>query len=130
LRPIVPTNRLIFLYLFFEKRSQVLPSLSFSDLLTVSFIPGISEELLFRGGLIPSSFPDWKGVLIAGVVFGALHNSGGRNLAFALWAAAVGCLYGFAFLYTQDIYVPMAAHSIANLFAAMYWLSNYEELNA
>lgn len=101
----------------------MLTPLRFGDLFVVSFVPGISEEMLFRGGLIPALFADWRGVLIAGVVFGALHNSGGRNVAFAAWASAVGCLYGFAFLLTQDIYVPIVAHSCANLFSAMYWLS-------
>lgn len=89
----------------------------------VSFVPGISEELLFRGALIPALFTDWRGVVISGIVFGALHNTGGRNVAFAAWASAVGCLYGFAFLLTEDVYVPIFAHSCANLFSAMYWLS-------
>ncbi len=50
-----------------------------------------------------------------------LHNSGGRNWAFAGWAALVGALYGAAFLATCDLYVPMAAHSLANLAAAALW---------
>lgn len=62
-------------------------------------------------------------MLIAGAVFGLLHNSGGRNLAFALWAAAVGCTYGWLFLATQNIYSPMLAHSMANLASAALWLA-------
>ncbi len=50
-----------------------------------------------------------------------LHNSGGRNWAFAGWAALVGALYGAAFLATRDLYVPMVAHSFANLAAAALW---------
>ena len=39
--------------------SQVLTPLSWPDLLWVAALPGISEELLFRGALIPALFPDW-----------------------------------------------------------------------
>jgi len=38
---------------------QVLTPLSWPDLLWVAALPGISEELLFRGALIPALFPDW-----------------------------------------------------------------------
>jgi membrane protease YdiL (CAAX protease family) len=51
-----------------------------------------------------------------------LHNSGGRNPAFSLWAFLVGCGYGFLFLATQNIYSPMLAHSVANLASAALWL--------
>jgi membrane protease YdiL (CAAX protease family) len=60
-------------------------------------------------------------VVISGVGFGLLHNSGGRNLAFAAWASLVGILYGGAFLYTQDIFVPMVSHSLANAAAGILW---------
>ena len=63
-----------------------------------------------------------RGALFAGVGFGLLHNSGGRNWAFAGWASAVGVLYGAAFVATQDIFVPMGAHSLANMASGALWL--------
>ena len=63
-----------------------------------------------------------RGALIAGVGFGLLHNSGGRNWAFAGWASLVGIAYGAAFLATQDILVPMGAHSLANWASGALWL--------
>ena len=63
-----------------------------------------------------------RGALLAGVGFGLLHNSGGRNWAFAGWASAVGVLYGAAFVATQDILVPMGAHSLANMASGALWL--------
>ena len=39
--------------------AQVLTPLSWPDLLWVAALPGLSEELLFRGALIPALFPDW-----------------------------------------------------------------------
>ncbi len=67
-----------------------------------------------------------RGVVISGIAFGLLHNSGGRNLAFAVWASLVGVLYGAAFLYTQDIIVPMVSHSLANAAAGILWRQSYK----
>ena len=37
----------------------VMPKLSALDLAWLAALPGFSEELLFRGALIPSLYPDW-----------------------------------------------------------------------
>ena len=71
--------------------------------------------------IIPASFPDWRGAVLSGVIFGLLHNSGGRNLAFAGWAAGVGVLYGGLFLYSENIWVPITAHAAANFCSAVAW---------
>mmetsp|Transcript_10450 Transcript_10450/g.18245 ORF Transcript_10450/g.18245 Transcript_10450/m.18245 type:complete len:406 (+) Transcript_10450:56-1273(+) len=104
-----------------RSNKQILSSLSWVDMGLVATLSGVSEELLFRGAIIPGTFLDWRGVLISGVIFGALHNSGGRNPAFAAWAGAVGCLYGGAFLVTKNIWVPAAAHVLANFISAAAW---------
>ena len=39
--------------------SQVLAPLGYADLLVVGGLPALSEELLFRGALIPAVYPDW-----------------------------------------------------------------------
>ncbi|CAD7696029.1 unnamed protein product [Ostreobium quekettii] len=109
-----------------RSNKQVLSPLGTWEVLLVSCLPGISEELLFRGSLIPALTADWRGALASGVAFGVLHNSGGRNWSFAAWASAVGFLYGMAFLATQDIYVPIAAHSLANLLSAVLWMEQNE----
>jgi len=102
---------------------QVLTSLQGPlDVLIVSFLPAVAEEVLFRGALIPCIYPDWRGAAIAGAVFGALHINGGRNAAFGLWAGLVGCAYGWAFLHTGNLLVPIAAHGIANVASAALWL--------
>lgn len=63
-------------------------------------------------------------MLAAGVAFGVLHNSGGRNWSFAAWASAVGVMYGAAFIATQDLLVPMTAHATANVASAAVWLQS------
>lgn len=56
-----------------------------------------------------------QGVLVAGVAFGVLHNSGGRNWAFAVWASAVGVVYGAAFLATEVRNEPMLTRRNAGI---------------
>ncbi|KAJ9520780.1 hypothetical protein QJQ45_007642 [Haematococcus lacustris] len=104
-----------------RSNAQILSPLSWPDMALVALLSGIPEELLFRGGLIPVTSPDWRGVVLSGLVFGALHNGGGRNWAFAAWASAVGCLYGALFLFSHNIWVPAAAHAAANFTSAAIW---------
>lgn len=108
--------------------AQVLTSLGGSiDIAVVSILPAISEEFLFRGALLPSISPDWRGAIVAGIVFGALHVLGGRNIAFAAWASFVGTMYGIVFLQTGTIIVPALAHAIANTSSALLWIARQEE---
>ena len=80
-----------------------------------------------RGAIIPASFPDWRGAVLSGLVFGVLHNSGGRNPAFAAWASAVGVLYGGLFVYSHNIWVPVTAHALANFCSAAAWKARQSE---
>ncbi len=56
---------------------QVLTPLSWPDLLWVAALPGISEELLFRGALIPALFPDWWEMFSAHQAAACLHRMRG-----------------------------------------------------
>lgn len=40
-------------------QAQVLTPLGAADILLVAGLPAVSEELLFRGALIPAIYPDW-----------------------------------------------------------------------
>ena len=42
-----------------RSNSQVMPQLGPLDIVWLAILPGFSEELLFRGALIPSLYPDW-----------------------------------------------------------------------
>lgn len=97
---------------------QMMAPLQWYDLLWLGGLPGLSEELLFRGALLPAIAADWRGVVIAGVTFGSLHFTGGRNWAFAAFASGVGAVYGAAFLATGNLVVPITAHILSNVIAA------------
>ncbi|KNA08184.1 hypothetical protein SOVF_164910 isoform B, partial [Spinacia oleracea] len=64
---------------------QVLTSLEAYDYLIVAFLPGISEELLFWGGLLPLLGLNWKSALAVAALFGVLHLGSGRKSSFAIW---------------------------------------------
>jgi membrane protease YdiL (CAAX protease family) len=109
-----------------RSNKQVLSPLGWPDVLLVALLTGVSEEFLFRGGLVPLTWPDYRGVLLSGVVFGVLHISGGRNAAFAAWATAVGWLYGGVFLASGgNVWVPAGAHVLANFASAAVWKSKH-----
>ncbi|XP_050206306.1 uncharacterized protein LOC126655940 [Mercurialis annua] len=102
---------------------QVLTSLEPLDYAVVSFLPGISEELLFRGALLPLFGMDWKSALAVAAVFGILHLGNGRNYSFAIWATFVGLAYGYAAIASSSITVPMASHALNNLVGGILWRS-------
>ncbi|XP_065875145.1 uncharacterized protein [Euphorbia lathyris] len=100
---------------------QVLTSLEPLDYIVVSFLPGISEELLFRGALLPIFGMDWKSALLSASVFGVLHLGSGRKYSFAIWATFVGLVYGYAAIVSSSIVVPMASHALNNLVGGILW---------
>lgn len=59
--------------------SQVLSSLEPLDYIVVSLLPGISEELLFRGALLPLFGINWQSVVAVASIFGILHLGSGRK---------------------------------------------------
>ncbi|XP_077250633.1 CAAX amino terminal protease family protein [Tasmannia lanceolata] len=100
---------------------QVLSSLQPLDYVVIAFLPGISEELLFRGALLPLFGFNWMSALAVGAIFGALHLGSGRRYSFAVWATFVGFAYGFATLISSSIIVPMASHALNNLVGGILW---------
>ncbi|XP_021893841.1 uncharacterized protein LOC110811606 isoform X3 [Carica papaya] len=100
---------------------QVLTSLEPLDYLLVAFFPGISEELLFRGALLPLFGINWKSVFLVAGIFGILHLGGGRKYSFAVWATFVGIVYGWATIVSSSIFVAMGSHALNNLLGGILW---------
>ncbi|CAL1413441.1 unnamed protein product [Linum trigynum] len=109
---------------------QVLTSLEPLDYLLVAFLPGVSEELLFRGALQPLFGMDLKSVLAVAALFGILHLGNGRKYSFAFWATFVGCIYGYATIASSSIVVPMAAHALNNLIGGISWRYSSQSFKA
>ncbi|KAL9329623.1 hypothetical protein ACSQ67_004626 [Phaseolus vulgaris] len=100
---------------------QVLSSLQPLDYVVVAFLPGISEEFLFRGAILPLLGTNWNSIGIAALIFGVLHLGNGRKFSFAIWATFVGLAYGYATILSSSIMVPMASHAVNNLIGGLLW---------
>ncbi|KAM5568055.1 hypothetical protein ABKV19_015895 [Rosa sericea] len=100
---------------------QVLTSLQPLDFIIVAFLPGVSEELLFRGALQPLFGSNLSSALVVALVFGVLHLGSGRKYSFAVWASLVGFVYGYAAIASSSLVVPMVSHAVNNLVGGILW---------
>ncbi|XP_024960891.1 uncharacterized protein LOC112501482 [Cynara cardunculus var. scolymus] len=105
---------------------QVLTSLEPLDYALVAFLPGISEELLFRGALLPLFGINLQNAMAVAALFGILHLGSGRKFSFAIWATFVGLAYGYATIISSSLIVPMASHAINNLIGGVIWRVTHE----
>ena len=99
----------------------VLKPLTFLDLIWLGLLPGMSEELLFRGVMLPAFGLNIIGLSISSVCFGVLHLSGKNQWPYVVWATIVGFALGFSALATGNLLVPIVAHIITNLISGSLW---------
>jgi sodium transport system permease protein len=87
-------------------------------LLLVAVLPGICEELLFRGFLLQglrSRCSPWCAIVAAGILFGAFHVDPYRFVPVSL----LGILFGYLVLKTGSILTAMVAHATNNSIAIL-----------
>lgn len=105
----------------------VLKPLVWPDLIWLALLPGLSEELLFRGVMLPALGLNWLALILSGALFGVLHLSSSDQWPYALWACLIGLLLAYSALATQNLVVPIVAHILTNLISSIIWKRN--ELN-
>ena len=99
----------------------VLKPLLWPDLIWVGLLPGLSEELLFRGVMLPAFGLNFTAVIVSSLCFGILHLSGFQQWPYVVWATAVGLLLGYSALATGNLLVPIVAHMVTNLISSCLW---------
>ncbi|WNN91927.1 CPBP family intramembrane glutamic endopeptidase [Gloeocapsopsis dulcis] len=99
----------------------VLKPLHWADLIWIGLLPGLSEELLFRGVMLPAFGFNLAAVIVSGICFGVLHLSSAEQWPYVVWATAVGILLGCSALYTGNLLVPIVAHILTNLVSSYFW---------
>lgn len=99
----------------------VLKPLIWPDLIWLGLLPGLSEELLFRGVMLPAFGLNGVGVALSSICFGVLHLSGLKHWPYMLWATVVGVILGVSALVTGNLLVPLAAHIVTNLLSGLVW---------
>lgn len=99
----------------------VLEPLTWPDLIWMGLLPGLSEELLFRGVMLPAIGLNWFGILISGLSFGVLHLSGLQQWAYMVWAIFIGVILAISATLTGNLLVPIVAHIVTNLVSSLVW---------
>jgi uncharacterized protein len=99
----------------------VIKPLLWADLIWLGLLPGLSEELLFRGVMIPAFGSNLTAVIISSLLFGILHLSGMQQWSYVIWATLVGFFLGYSALATGNLLVPIVAHIITNIVSGLIW---------
>ncbi|MBL1209188.1 MAG: CPBP family intramembrane metalloprotease [Geminocystis sp. GBBB08] len=99
----------------------IVTPLVFPDLIWLGLLPGLSEELLFRGVMIPAFGYDLFAIIVSSILFGVLHLSDKQNWYYVLWAIVIGLILGYSVYFTNNLLVPILAHSLINFFSGLIW---------
>lgn len=95
-------------------------------LIATIIVSPISEELIFRGvflNRLQLALPTTFAVLISSLLFASLHGFGSIFAAF-IFGVCVAILY----LKTENIFVPILAHFLNNLFAEIIVRMDYSNI--
>lgn len=103
----------------------VLTPLLWPDLLWLGLLPGLSEELLFRGVMLAAFGLTPLGLIISSICFGMLHFSGSQQWPYVIWATVVGFILGYSAIATGNLFVPILAHICTNLISGCLWKLKY-----
>lgn len=99
----------------------IIKPLVLPDLIWLGLLPGLSEELLFRGVMLPALGFNLFAVTISSILFGVLHLSGIQNWPYAVWATIVGFILGYSVYITGNLLVPIIAHIFTNFVSSFLW---------
>ena len=105
----------------------VIKPLMWTDIIWLGLLPGLSEELLFRGVMLPALGLNLTAVFISSILFGVLHLSGNGQWPYVVWATIIGFALGYCALVTGNLVVPVVAHIITNLVSGSLWKINHRQ---
>ena len=107
----------------------VLTPLLWPDLIWLGLLPGLSEELLFRGVVLSALGLDTVALIASSIFFGVLHLSGKQQWPYTIWATIVGLILGYSALATGNLLIPIIAHTLTNLISSSIWKweQNYQK---
>ena len=92
---------------------------------TSGIVPGVTEELLFRG-VLQTTFTRWFGLPVAlplqAILFGIAHYNYNSKAYIAL-TGLIGCLMGAIFSWTGNLAVPILLHAGMNIHGALTFRS-------
>jgi membrane protease YdiL (CAAX protease family) len=92
------------------------------DMLGISVLAGLGEEMLFRGvlqGAFVRWLPPWLAVVLASTLFGLLHAV---TASYAALAAVMGAYLGWLYLHADNLLAPAVTHALYDFLALLYLL--------
>ena len=110
-----------------EVLRPLLEPCSVLDLLGISVLAGLGEEMLFRG-VLQGAFAHWlkspwPALALASVLFGLLHAV---TLTYALLATLMGAYLGWLWYATGNLLTPILAHALYDFLALLFLLRGPE----
>lgn len=100
---------------------MIVKPMEFQDLIWLGVLPGLSEELLFRGVILPEIGLNWWGIGVSSAIFGVLHLANPRNFAYVFWAMFVGLSFGWVTAETENLLAAVIAHVTTNILSGWIW---------
>ena len=101
--------------------AMVLKPLAIPDLVWLGLLPGLSEELLFRGVMLPALGLDLIGIVLSSLCFGVLHMTNLQQWPYAVWATLVGMILAVTMVETGNLLIPIVAHITTNFVSGLSW---------
>jgi uncharacterized protein len=110
--------------------AMVLKPLAMPDVIWLGLLPGLSEELLFRGVMLPELGLDLIGIVLSSLCFGILHMSNVQQWPYAAWATLVGMLLAITMVETGNLFIPIIAHITTNFVSGLTWKLQYSRIKS
>ena len=92
------------------------------DLIGISTLAGLGEEMVFRGVLQPAlarSIGPWSALAAISVLFGAMHYV---SATYAILAALMGAYLGALWMHSDNLLTPIVVHGLYDLVVLLYLL--------
>ena len=95
-------------------------------LIATAIVPGILEEIFFRGILfrwIEEFGGSWAALIVTGILFGGAHILNPNATWFSSFAIALeaGLLLGGAYMLTRNLWMPIGLHAAWNFAQGAIW---------
>ena len=107
---------------------MVLKPLELVDVIWLGVLPGMSEELLFRGVVLPSFGMDTVCLIVSSLIFGILHMASLRHWQYAAWAVVVGVGLGAVTIATNSLLPAVTTHIFTNSLSGLLWKLKQQRL--
>jgi uncharacterized protein len=107
---------------------MVLKPLQMLDIIWLGVLPGMSEELLFRGVVLPSFGMNAIGLIVSSLIFGILHMASPKHWQYAAWAVIVGLGLGLVTIATNSLLPAVTTHIFTNSLSGLIWKLKQQRL--